>query len=463
MKKRVALIVTLLIILAGGITVCVLRWDAWFANPAEPLYHVPDEPGNIVLTFGEDARSERVVSWRAGKDTTAVSRLMLTDLQDGTTDTLPATTAFVRSRSGEAAFHRVYLSGLQAGDYRYQVETNGLQSEAFIFTIEDYNDPEDRDEFLLFGDLQYTDQAEATAFMRTAASASEAAEFYAYIGDIIERPTDEYWQLFFTSMEGRTATIPQVAALGNHEYLKGVRKHFDARWPYIFVNPQNGPERFLGRTYYVDFPYMRLIVLDTDALQNLSDHTVLRTWLTQVLRYESTGWKQTNKKNKRWNIVLMHHPVYSAGMGRDNPSVAWALRHVLEEADLVVAGHDHNYARHRHKGHTPAYVILSSSAKSYLPKCSPIEERLGSNHAFFSRLSVEQDTMFMQTYMVDSLNRPQVYDQLLFIRGEEYAEVIPGDSLPPELLDLPARYEGRSDMRVRRFMNRRNYRMQQAK
>ncbi|MBQ2607823.1 MAG: metallophosphoesterase family protein [Paludibacteraceae bacterium] len=461
MKKRIVWLVILLLVLAGTITLCVIRWDAWFANPAEPVYTVGDEPTNVVLTFGEQAATGRVVSWRAGKDTTTVSRLILTHVLTEHTDTIPAQSHFVSSRSGEAAFHQVHLMDLHPGDYTYRVETDGLESQEFHFTVQAYSDTCPQDTFLLFGDMQYTSLDEASAFVETACNTVPEADFFAYIGDIIERPTDEYWQLFFSSMGDKTACFPQVATLGNHEYLKGIRKRVDVRWPHIFVNPKNGPKRFLGRTYFLDFPNMRLIVLDTDALQSLSDYTVLRTWLTQVLRYESTQWNQTAQENLRWNIVLMHHPVFSAGMGRDNPLIAWALRYALQDADLVVAGHDHNYARHRHDGEAPAYVILSSSAKSYLPKCSPIEERLGSNHAFFSRMIVTPDTMKMSTFLVDSV--PVLYDELFFVRKstEEGVVVLEADSLPEERLDLPARYEGRNNLRVRRFLNRRNARFEQ--
>ncbi len=458
MKKRTGWLIVFLLILAAGITLCVLRWDAWFTNPAEPLYDVPAEPHNIVLTFGADAATERCISWRAGQDATLVSRLLLTNKQNGITDTFPAVSALVASRSGEAVFHQVQLNALRPGRYAYTVETGGRRSQQQHFEVPDYSS--DRDTFLLFGDLQYTALDEATRFMETAFMTVPEVDFCAYIGDIIERPTDDYWQLFFSSMDGRTACLPQVATLGNHEYLKGVRKHYDVRWPYIFVNPENGPERFLGRSFFVDFPFMRLIVLDTDALQRVSDYTVLRTWLTQVLHYESTQWNRTDKQNDRWKVVLMHHPVYSAGMGRDNPTVAWALSYALHHADLVVAGHDHNYARHRHHGSTPAFVILSSSAKSYLPKCSPVEERLGSNHAFFSRVIIDDDTLAMRTYLVDSLSGPLVYDDLLFVKNGDETTVLQADSLPAERLELPARYEGRSDMSVRRFLNRRNARFE---
>ena len=445
--------------LLSGVTVlCVVRWDAWFANPAEPVYSVPAGPTNVVLTFGENAGSQRVVSWRGGQDTTAVSRLFLADPQANRLDTILAQSELVKSRSGEAVFCQVGLDSLHPGWYAYQVQTGPYVSREYWFEVPDYG--LGRDTFLLFGDMQYTSLEEARELTEKAIGTVPEADFIAYVGDIIERPTDEYWQLYFNSMGDLAALLPQVATLGNHEYLKGVHKRFDARWPYIFVNPGNGPERFCGRSYFVNFPNLRLIVLDTDALQRPSDYIVLRTWLTQVLRYETTGWTTTQSFNKRWNIVLMHHPVYSAGMGRDNPTIAWALRYALQDADLVVAGHDHNYARHRHRGSAPAYVILSSSAKSYLPKCSFIEERLGSNHAFFSRVVVGADTMQMQTYLIDSLPQPLLYDELTFVKAQEEVLVLASDSLPEERIELPARYEGRNNLRIRRFLNRRNARLE---
>lgn len=456
MKKRIAIWVLLVLLLAGGVALCVVRWDAWFTNPAEPMYDVPDGPSNVVLTYGQEAHSSRVISWRGGQDSLAVSRLLLTR-PDGLSDTIAAARTYVETRSGEAVFCRVDLNRLTPGRYAYQAETAGRLSDIYTFMVGEH----EADTLLLFGDLQYTDVEEATRFFDLAAATVPQAMAYAYIGDIIERPTDEYWQLFFTSIGDRVACLPQVATLGNHEYLKGIHKQYDVRWPHIFVNPDNGPQRFLGRSYYINFPAFRLIVLDTDGLQNVSDHLVLRTWLTQVLRYETTGWNETQRTNDRWNIVLMHHPIYSAGMGRDNPTIAAALRSALLEADLVVAGHDHNYARHRHHHTTtPAFVITSSSAKSYLPKCSTIEERLGSNHAFFSSLVITPDTMRMLTYMVDTTDVPLVYDDLTFVRTEEGVEVLEGDSLMAERLELPKRYEGRNNVRIRRFLNRRKTRLE---
>lgn len=481
------------IVLSVGALVA-FRWDAWFTNPEEAFYTVSDEPENIVLTFGEDVTQQRTVSWRAG-DTIASACLYLTH-PNLTVDTLLAEGQLVQSRSGIAAYYCVHMDSLHPGTYTYSVQTAGLCSQPRTFTIKDYSiltntlqtdsfllcNPAQREHFLLFGDLQYTSLDEARDFFKTAFQTVPDAEFMAYVGDIIERPTDEYWQLFFSSLD--SCTLPQVAALGNHEYLKGVHKQYDVRWPHVFVNPQNGPERFCGRSYFLDFPFMRLIILDTDGLQLLSDYMIAQTWLQQVLNYQSTVMNETDVPNRRWNVVVMHHPVHSAGMGRDNWLLKILMHRTLRDADLVLAGHDHNYARHRFPNYhqlinsqepeytTPVYVVTSSSAKSYLPKCNNDEERLGSNHAFFSSITVSEDSINFITYMIpsesdnipiDSISDsiisdkhicPIVYDHLLFTRTNTCVSVLEGDSLPEEIISLPARYEGRSDMKVRRFHNR---------
>ena len=60
-------------------------------------------------------------------------------------------------------------------------------------------------------------------------------------------------------------------------------------------------------------------------------------------------------------MVMMHHPIIAAGKGRVNPHIYAAFRHVLREADLVIAGHDHSYMRAQH------FVVLNAAGK-YKPQ-----------------------------------------------------------------------------------------------
>ena len=161
-------------------------------------------------------------------------------------------------------------------------------------------------------------------------------DFWAQVGDWMERPYHYYEQMVYQSLLGtRIDSLPIIAIPGNHEYLKGVVKTLPEHWKTIFPNPHNGPLRFFGTTYYVDFPGLRMIAVDTDGMHRVSDYTQVSFWLMNVLR----------KSEGRFTIVMMHHPVYSTAKGRCNPLMWLAFHSAMREADVVFSGHDHNYAR----------------------------------------------------------------------------------------------------------------------
>lgn len=471
-KRKYLRLIFWLVLIVAGVILLLVRREAWFGNPAEAIYSVIPEPHNVVLTPGEDPTTERTISWRAGDTLAPSSVILLSPISSVGPDTIPAEGNIVISRSGQGAYYQVRLHDLVAGTYTYRVQTGEHVSAPYTFSISQSNNAD----FVIFGDMQYTSPDEAKYFFQTVQAAQTCpADAYMYVGDVIERPTDDYWQLFFHSIDSSAAQIPQVAALGNHEYLKGIRKRYDVRWPYIFVYPQNGPAHFLGRSYYIDYPSVRLIVLDTDGLQLPSDYMMLSTWLTQAVLYERVDSIRDHTSVDKWTVVMMHHPVYSAGMGRDNPLIFAAFHHALYHADLVIAGHDHNYARRRTHDlkhlvkvdapefTTPVFMVTSSSGKSYLPKCNPLDERIGSNHSFYSTLHVSPDSMELLTYYLptedsmqldSTVTAPVLYDHLCFGRSGKYVQVTVGDSLPEELIELPERYQHKGGLSVRRFHNR---------
>lgn len=73
------------------------------------------------------------------------------------------------------------------------------------------------------------------------------------------------------------------------------------------------------------------------------------TWLRGVMTQA--------RADGRFVVVMMHHPVLSVGKGRANVLIYSAFRHALGEADLVLAGHDHNYMRR-----TP-FVVINTAGK----------------------------------------------------------------------------------------------------
>lgn len=394
-RAKIAVITIFAIILMAGIVICALRWKVWFSNPPEAAYSVASAPHNIVLSYGEQAVSSRVVSWRAGTQLQTAD-VELLSWQSRDTLRYSACGTIVHSRAGEAAYYRAVMDSLSAGNYWYRCRTADEASQWYPLFVADRQGRMRMQEFLVFGDVQDTEGSGSEA-MYDAAFALSGAQYSSlagmvFAGDIIERPTDTYWQVFFNAMNDRQAAVPVIAATGNHEYLKGVRKTLDPRWVHVFGNPDNGPHRFRGRTYFIDFPTARFIVLDTDALQVMSDYTVMQTWLRKVL----------DERNGVWKVVVMHHPVHAAGKGRDNPLIRFSFAHTLKTADIVFCGHDHNYMRRNGGSGKPMYILTNSSEKYYTPKDHIEADCHAAYMRFYEDLRIYPDSLRVNTWCMET-------------------------------------------------------------
>ena len=316
MKKIIGWIIGLCL-LAGGATVCAIRWQAWFGNPAEP-------------------------EW--------------------TGDTITHQFITMNNDSVLRALQRDTLSFLLLGDIH-----NSLTNTEMSRLVERHPN----------------------------------IQFYAQLGDWMERPYLYYEQMMYQSLQGTSLeTLPVVAVPGNHEHLKGIAKTLPNHWQEIFPNPQNGPARFLGTSYYVDFPQLRLIALNTDGLMWLSDYTQVGFWLKKTLR----------EAGDKFTIVMMHHPVYSTADGRSNPLIWLAFHGAMREADVVFSGHDHNYARRTEhykarfwkKEEPTVFIATNASNKKY-----PVKEKVEYDASFsgepvYQYISVNPSTLTIQTYKLKS-------------------------------------------------------------
>lgn len=226
-------------------------------------------------------------------------------------------------------------------------------------------------------------------------------QFLAQLGDWMERPYHYYEQMIYQSLIGTGLdSLPVVTIPGNHEYLKGVVKTLPEDWKIIFSNPKNGPARFLGTTYFVDFPQVRLIAIDTDGLHRLSDYTQVAFWLKKTLR----------EAGKKFTIVMMHHPVYSTAKGRNNPLIWLAFRDAMREADVVFSGHDHNYARRTEhykarfwkKEEPTIFIGTNASNKKYPVKKNEKYDYSFSGEPVYEYVFITPNTLSIYTYKLYS-------------------------------------------------------------
>ncbi|MBQ9752198.1 MAG: metallophosphoesterase [Paludibacteraceae bacterium] len=255
--------------------------------------------------------------------------------------------------------------------------------------------------FLLLGDIH---NSLTNSDMSLLSERHPDIQFWAQTGDWMERPYLCYEQMMYQSLLGtRLDSLPIVAIPGNHEYLKGVVKTLPEQWKSIFPNPQNGPARFLGTTYYVDFPQLRFIALDTDGLHRVSDYTQVAFWLKNTLR----------NAGKKFTVVMMHHPVYSFAQGRSNPLMWLAFHSAMREADVVFSGHDHNYARHTEhykarfwkKEEPTIFIGTNASTKKYPVKENKKYEASLSGEPVYEHILVTPNTLHISTYTIHSGER----------------------------------------------------------
>lgn len=266
---------------------------------------------------------------------------------------------------------------------------------------------------------------------------------YVQLGDFVERGYNYYNQQLYTELKGTAfEKLPIINVPGNHEYLKGVKRTLPDYWTQTFVHPKNGPDDFLGTTYYVDFEGLRVIAINTNGLQHLRDFTRVNAWIKTAV----------DGAEDRFVVVVMHHPVLSCAVGRQNVSIAATFFRTLRTADLVFAGHDHNYSRRL------PFINTNAATKSYLHRLNPHDARVGAGIRVYEILSLYGDTLRMQTRLLDT---GELYDEVFIVRHDDgKREIIETDIPLPETIEMPDKYLQKDNYKVRRFLERKAKRQQ---
>lgn len=251
--------------------------------------------------------------------------------------------------------------------------------------VETDDDDDDDLCILLFGDVH---NKVDSAMWRSIAEANPQADAYAQLGDWVERGYFYYYQRLYQQIGGSAfANLPVITIPGNHEYYKGVCKHLSPLWSENFAHPENGP---YGQptTFYVDFPNLRMICIDTNRLSHFVQYTRLMTWIRSVI----------NTADNRFVVVMMHHPVFSSGKGRQNLLIRALLWDPLRKADVVFAGHDHGYMRKM------PFINTNAATKFYRQKNISSAEKVIAEQQLYQRIDVfggdGRDTMRVRTYLM---------------------------------------------------------------
>ena len=362
-------------------------------------------PDRIVLNLTVDPTTSVAVTWRT--DTTvqssvceiqpaSSSRLNKEETKSFNALTTKVKHAYDKEPTVTVNQHSVVLKGLKPGQkYVYRVGVENHWSEWFQFQTSE--DSKKDFSFIYFGDPQLDLKSQWSRVVRAAYQYDPNSRFMLYAGDIINRAgRDIEWYEWFDAGSYIFATVPQIMTPGNHDYNDLVP---GLHWNTQFTQPTNGPADLDGTCFFIDYPNLRLISIDSASGSELEDEngyelTVQKAWLDSVLR--------TN--TKEWVMVTTHLPFYSTKDTRDNPQLRKHFQPILEKykVDLVLTGHDHSYGRGRVSDNlnikpSVVYVVSVSGPKLYPSGNKTWMEFKGGNLELFQKISILQNGLTYQS------------------------------------------------------------------
>ena len=286
--------------------------------------------------------------------------------------------------------HDVRLTGLTAGTrYFYRLTANG---QALTPRIPFRSAPASGEvRLIVFGDSGMANQPQRDV---AKAMAAEDADLILHTGDVIYpigalmNPVTEYNERFFHIYEDMLEDTPIFPVVGNHDlYGLGGRPFKRA-----FFLPSNGQGSLLDELYYsFEWGDCKFIGIESNALfkSPLGPHM---SWFLNELA----------SNTKKWLILFMHEPLYSAGKHGDSTLLQSLYGHWIEThgVDLLLAGHDHNYERTipiKQFNQDPTYPglvhIVTGSAAKLRPMTPNQRTAVSSNTYGYVRLRTDGDLL----------------------------------------------------------------------
>ncbi len=375
-------------------------------NTLDIDYKASPRPDRILITLTENPATEIMITWRT--DSTVIKGIAQIAKVEKQNDFYkkaiekPSTTTVITSLENEnVIYHKVKFENLLPNSaYTYRVGDGTYWSEWIQFRTseEEFTEPF---QFIYLGDAQNDIFPLWSRAIRGAYKKAPNARFIIHVGDLVNHAQNNYeWGEWFKASGFIPKMTPTLATLGNHEYIKdksGNKLGVGNLWAPQFNFPDNGPNGFEDRTYFVDYLNCRIICLDSN-----SDIEAQKKWLIKTL----------SDHHKQWVVVFFHHPVISAAKGRANDTVLrhWKPLFDKYKVDLVLQGHDHVYGRGNmvnpglgqgNKDSGTTYVVSVSGRKMYSLSNHPWMDKKGENMQLYQVITVNKNTLNFKAYTLD--------------------------------------------------------------
>jgi len=298
--------------------------DAGDALGADPT------PMQVHLGIMGDPMTSIVVQWRTVDETTRATTIRYAAGADLPASALTRTTGGIQfgfKATGAQIYrvHQVHLCDLEPGTaYSYQVGGIGHFSPVYTFrTAPDVVANPDTEVVLGFvgdsrGGYDIWEQLIRQIQMRT-------PDLVLFSGDAVTIGLTQYeWDDFFTRAERLFASVPVIAAHGNHE-VNAVNFFAQLALP--------GDQQNFG----IDYGHAHITV----ANDTPEDPSAIAGSIRDQIAADFAA-----SNNARWKLFMHHQPMWSASTRHGSTMTvqqAWQPLVDQHHIDLVLSGHDHDY------------------------------------------------------------------------------------------------------------------------
>lgn len=358
-------------------------------------------PDRITLTWSSDPATTQAVSWRSLDTAAPVLAQIIEDtaspmLEEGAKEVIGDRILLDLVDGEQDVYNQVVFTGLKPSTpYAYRVGDGEHWSAWNQFRTADLSGDFS---FIYLGDAQNDLRSRWSRVIRKAFQHQQDARFIIHTGDLINRSnSDTEWGEWHEAAGFIHQMIPVLPTPGNHEYTRDEQRNLvlDPHWSVQFKLPNNGPDGLKESVYYIDYQDLRVISLNSQMimLDAISAQTQEK-WLKEILE----------SSDKKWNIVMMHHPVFSTSKNRDNEILRTRFKPLFEtfEVDLILQGHDHTYARGAVGEATrPVYLLSVAGPKMYESDSDRWMTVQATHTQLYQIIEIKGNKLVLSSYQVD--------------------------------------------------------------
>lgn len=280
--------------------------------------------------------------------------------------------------------------------YQYVIEAEGLVSSLSSFRIPEVDEATT---LLFLGDAQgyaqrhYDHLRDVYEEALTVAETRGTVDLTYMAGDIVDiGDNEEQWSYFYRSMEPFLMESLFITAIGNHDTKSESQLYRSA-----FNYPINGITGLEDRNFYIDLPFARIAVWDTESSDTFDAQG---QWLKDIM----------SQVPDKFKLVLMHRSAYP--MSYDEGYIReLSTFFEVAEIDLVLSGHDHIYNRTTMKADHQVdiqegvtYIVGGSSSGSKYYETDEVEQRYWKNVVYdddnpvFTLINISETTLKIEAY-----------------------------------------------------------------